>query len=116
MNDTTNNYMYCETDHLTPFSAGLFVPPNSLDFEFVFLNGSFENNLSIWISLLFIFLMYILMMLWSNYKDKQDLLKIRSLPLDDNDPQVTHITVTYNVQGIYDVWDSKKKGLYTILN
>ena len=61
----------CQSNHLTPFGAGLVTAPNTIDFDYVFANASFANNLAIYVSLMLIYLVFIILLLWSRYMDRQ---------------------------------------------
>jgi hypothetical protein len=88
--EVSAKYLRCETNHLTPFAAGLFVPPNAIEFDYVFANASFENNLSIYVALCVILITYALLTLFAMYKDRQDMLTLRSLPMTDNESTVCY--------------------------
>lgn len=59
----------CATNHLTPFGGGLIVPPNKIDFDYVFANASFENNISIYVSLLLIFAVFAVLLVACRWMD-----------------------------------------------
>ncbi|XP_037093243.1 uncharacterized protein LOC119113030 [Pollicipes pollicipes] len=93
---TDSNYRatICTCNHLTSFGSGFFVMPNrAIDFEYVFANAryvlpkiSFEDNLSIYLTLIISFFIYLVLMFWARWKDKKDLEKIGATPLPDNNP------------------------------
>ncbi len=63
------------------------MPPNTIDFGSVF--GKFANlsdNCAVFATVLSIFGLYILLAIYSRYKDKKDLIKWGVTPLPDNLP------------------------------
>ena len=84
----SSRYLRCYTNHLTPFSSGLFEPPNNVDFDYVFAEASFDNNLSIYAALLILLATFGLFLAWAKWKDGKDAHKLRSMPLSDNDGAV----------------------------
>jgi magnesium-transporting ATPase (P-type) len=86
MNDTTLSYTHCKSNHLTTFASGFEILPFALDFNYVFANSSFEQNKTIYLTVLILFALYILFSIWGRWMDKQDFLKIGVTPLIDNNP------------------------------
>ena len=79
-------HIKCLSNHLTQFASGLIVVPNEIDFDSVFANASFENNLSIYLTVIFVCLLYIVLSIITNYKDKKDKLKLNiNISLADPD-------------------------------
>ncbi|KAK7024484.1 hypothetical protein SK128_010796 [Halocaridina rubra] len=74
----------CQTTHLTSFSSGFFVAPNSIDFSYVFANMGFADNLTINITLILCLATLLCMMVWARLKDKKDLTKLGASPMTDN--------------------------------
>lgn len=77
----------CETRHLTPFGSGHFPAPNTIDFEYIFANVGFKDNLTLYMVLIVTFVCYIIMMIWARFMDKKDIEHRGVLPLEDNLPQ-----------------------------
>ena len=84
--DTSIFYTHCKTSHLTSFAGGWVVLPQSIDFNYVFANASFEKNKTIILTVSIVLALYVLFAIWGRYMDKQDLLKIGVAPLIDNQP------------------------------
>ena len=80
------SYTHCKSNHLTTFAVGLDIFPSSIDFKYVSENSSFEKNKTIYLTVLILFVIYILFSIWGRWMDKQDLLKIGVTPLIDNNP------------------------------
>lgn len=75
----------CRASHLTSFGAGFFHTPNTIDFEFVFANPSFNDNMTIYMTVIVCVSLWILLMVWSTWQDWKDRQKLRSLPMPDNE-------------------------------
>ncbi|XP_071550461.1 LOW QUALITY PROTEIN: polycystin-1-like protein 2 [Panulirus ornatus] len=74
----------CEAGHLTSFGAGFFVTPNTVDFDYVFANLGFHDNLTIYITLILTLTIFIILAIWARHKDKLDVRKLGAAPLPDN--------------------------------
>ena len=74
----------CRASHLTSFAAGFFPTPNTIDFEFVFAEAAFTDNLTIYLTIIISLLLYLLLTIWSYLSDKEDRKRLRSLALPDN--------------------------------
>ncbi|XP_066985426.1 LOW QUALITY PROTEIN: polycystin-1-like protein 2 [Macrobrachium rosenbergii] len=74
----------CEATHLTSFGSGFIVAPNTVDFNYVFANMGFDDNLTIYITLIISITIFILMMVWARLKDRKDIMKLGAAPLPDN--------------------------------
>ncbi|XP_064112518.1 uncharacterized protein LOC135219572 isoform X1 [Macrobrachium nipponense] len=95
--EVTETLTKCETIHLTPFGSGHFFIPNEIDVQYVFANAGFVDNLTLYIILIFLLVLYIMMMIWARYMDKKDLQYRGVEPLEDNsveDKYLYEITVT----------------------
>lgn len=66
----------CNSTHLTSFGSGMFVMPNTIDFNYVFVNMGFTDNLTIYLTLIVSLLIFVLLMIYARYKDKQDVTKV----------------------------------------
>ena len=73
---TTPLETYCYCDHLTSFGSGFAVQPNAIDFAFVFSNADFLSNPTLYITEIFIGVLYIVLFIWARRQDKKDLLKV----------------------------------------
>ena len=74
----------CRSTHATSFASGLFVRPNTIDFEYVFANASFTDNLTIYMTLIVLLVMYLLLLIWARWQDRKDVEKLGAFPLPDN--------------------------------
>jgi hypothetical protein len=84
INDTSLLYAHCKSNHLTTFAGGLDILPVALDFDYVFANSSFEQNKTIYLTIIILYTLYILFSIWGRWMDKKDDLKIGVAPLIDN--------------------------------
>lgn len=66
----------CLCSHLTVFAAGFFVPPNTIDFDFVFSHADFDKNLGIYASLIIVYVLYFVLLIWAKNRDDLDLTKV----------------------------------------
>ena len=72
----------CHCNHLTLFGSGFLVAPNTIDFSYIFANAGFEDNYIIYTTLIVTFSIFIILLIWSRWKDRKDLEKVsRKFPL-----------------------------------
>ena len=84
VNGTSLSYTHCKSNHLTTFASGFDNLPVSINFNYIFANSSFEQNKTIYLTVLILFALYIMFSIWGRWMDKQDYLKIGVTPLIDN--------------------------------
>ena len=84
MNDTTLTYTHCKSNHLTTFASGFEFFPETIDFNYVYAHLSFEQNKTIYLTVVILVAVYILFSIWGRWMDKQDYFKIGVTPLIDN--------------------------------
>ncbi|MCL4148695.1 UNVERIFIED_CONTAM: hypothetical protein GTU68_040089 [Idotea baltica] len=77
----------CQTSHASQFSLGYSLLPNSLNFDYIFANVGFIDNLSIYVTLIILISLYIIMMIWGYWKDKKDFERRGVTPLPDNNQE-----------------------------
>jgi len=82
--DTSIMQTHCSSSHLTSFAGGLVVMPNKINFQYVFANSSLAKNYTIYLTLIFFAILYVIFALWGFFMDKRDLSKIKIIPLEDN--------------------------------
>ncbi|XP_063604126.1 uncharacterized protein LOC134779789 [Penaeus indicus] len=76
----------CSCNHLTSFASGFFPQPNAIDFNKL-LNMNAADNPTIIITMIATLAVYIMLLIWGRFKDKEDLTKLGATPLPDNDPR-----------------------------
>jgi hypothetical protein len=84
ISDTSISFTHCRSNHLTTFASGFDILPSLINFNYVFENSSFGQNKTIYLTVLIIFAIYILFLIWGRWMDRQDFLKIGVTPLIDN--------------------------------
>ena len=87
INDTSLLYTHCQSNHLTTFAGGLdeFLP-TQINFIYIYSNSPFQQNKTIYLTVIVFFVIYILFSICGRWGDKQDMLKIGVTPLIDNNP------------------------------
>uniref|UniRef100_UPI00398F81D5 polycystin-1-like protein 2 n=1 Tax=Pristiophorus japonicus TaxID=55135 RepID=UPI00398F81D5 len=84
---TTTTSTQCLCNHLTFFSSSFFVMPNTVDVsKTAELFATFADNPVVVTTVACIFGLYILAVVWTRRKDKQDMTKVKITLLADNDP------------------------------
>ena len=86
LESTTQYVTECVTTHLTDFAGGFIVLPPAIDFNHVFANASFTQNLAIYITVILVVSLYILLAIWSRIMDRRDVQRMGVTPLADNHP------------------------------
>ncbi|XP_033373170.1 polycystic kidney disease protein 1-like 2 [Parus major] len=77
----------CLCNHLTFFGSSFFVIPNAIDVsKTTQLFGTFVDNPVVVTTVVCIFLIYVLVVIWARRKDIQDDAKVKITVLEDNDP------------------------------
>ncbi|XP_037775872.1 polycystic kidney disease protein 1-like 2 [Penaeus monodon] len=71
----------CQASHLTSFASGFFPSPNEINFEFIFANAGFTDNVSIYMTLAFTLALFMVLLIWARYKDREDLKELGVTPL-----------------------------------
>ena len=74
----------CRTSHLTSFGTGFFALPNTIDFKFIFAKASFEDNLTIYVAVIFTLLCMVVTLVWAKVHDKKDKDKLVTRQCPDN--------------------------------
>ncbi|CAF0823152.1 unnamed protein product [Adineta steineri] len=81
----TNHYeTQCFSTHLTTFASGFHVFPESVNWNYVFANADFMKNKTIYLTIICVCVIYVILLLFSRYKDKKDIEKLGVTPLPDN--------------------------------
>ena len=84
MADTNENFTHCQSKHLTQFAGGWVVLPSAINFEYVFANASFEKNITIYVTVIIITLIYFFLAIFSRIMDVRDKEKYRYCLMQDN--------------------------------
>lgn len=59
--------------------------PNTIDFSYVFANAGFTDNVTIYMTIMITFALYVILMVWARMEDRKDLSKLGACSLPDND-------------------------------
>ncbi|UJR21041.1 hypothetical protein I4U23_024141 [Adineta vaga] len=81
---TNHHETQCFSTHLTSFANGFTVLPETINWKYVFANADFMRNKTIYLTVICIFIIYILLMIYARFKDRKDLEKLGVTPLPDN--------------------------------
>ena len=71
--------IHCHCNHLTAFGGELFVAPNPIDFDKVFIElqrTSETGNVTVIITVSCVFGLYLILILWVRKADQKDALKV----------------------------------------
>lgn len=85
LESTSLSFTQCTSNHLTQFAGGFITLPSGINFSDVFAHASFLQNITIYMTVILLSLLYILLFIWSRYMDKRDELKTRVYSLPDNE-------------------------------
>jgi len=81
---TNHNENECYSTHLTTFAGGFIVLPSPINWNYVFTNADFNKNKTIYLTVIVISIVYLLLIIYSRYKDKKDIEKLGVISLNDN--------------------------------
>ncbi|CAF0990631.1 unnamed protein product [Adineta steineri] len=74
----------CLSTHLTSFAGGFIVLPAPINWSYVFANADFMKNKTVYLTMIFTSISYIILMIYARFKDKKDFEKLGVTPLADN--------------------------------
>ena len=74
----------CYSTHLTKFTGGFQVLPAPINWNYVFANADFLKNKTIYLTVICVVVIYLILVIFSRYKDRKDLQKLGVTPLSDN--------------------------------
>ena len=70
--DSNLTHAHCQTSHLTVFASGFIVLPNAINFNYVWSNASFLQNIVVYCTVITLVSSYILLAIWAIYMDSND--------------------------------------------
>ena len=77
-NGTTKWNTECLCTHLTSFGGDFAVPPNTIDFTNVWAKfANLNENAAVFSTVIALIGLYIILLIWSRYMDKRDIIKVR---------------------------------------
>ncbi|XP_059152857.1 polycystin-1-like protein 2 [Physella acuta] len=77
----------CLCNHLTTFAGGFIVVPNVIDWNYVFAHADFLSNPTLYLTEIFIAVIFSIAFFLARRKDKRDMSLLGLAPLADNDPR-----------------------------
>jgi len=85
--ETTNTSMtQCISNHLTQIAGGFIALPSGINFNDVFANASFLDNITIYMTVIVMVTLYVIFFIWARYQDQKDKIKNAIKILPDNEP------------------------------
>ncbi|KAK0049118.1 polycystin-1 isoform X2, partial [Biomphalaria pfeifferi] len=85
--ESTEEKTVCLCNHMTTFAGGFIVVPNTIDWNFVFSHADFMSNPTLYITEMFIAVVFAIAFYLARQKDKKDMALIGLTPMADNDPR-----------------------------
>lgn len=85
LSDTNATHTHCSSSHLTDFAAGFRSESLLIDFEFILSKACVEKNSIVLTTIVISFILFLLFVSWSIFKDRKDKLKITMNRMTDND-------------------------------
>lgn len=95
LDSTNTTHAHCESNHLTQFAGGWLTVPSGIDFNDVWANASFLQNITIYMTVIVITTIYSILLVWTFYMDKRDKLKKRIKLLVDPDDAYFYEIIFY---------------------
>lgn len=86
LSDSNTTHTHCVSYHLTEFAGGFVVLPDTIDFDNVWANASFTQNLTIYLTVIIVSCLYLILLVWCRYMDWKDGRKRAVFFLEDNSP------------------------------
>ena len=81
----TNVYQtQCYSKQLKTFSTSITILPKLIDWNYVFATADFLRNKTIYLTVILISIIYLILLIFSRYKDKKDLENLGVTSLLDN--------------------------------
>jgi hypothetical protein len=94
----TNHYeTQCFSTHLTTFASSFVVLPAPINCNYVFANADFLINKTVYLTVIYVSIIYIILMIYKFYKNKRDLEKLGVTLLPDHHKldQYFHQTIIF---------------------
>ena len=101
---TTYEDAHCRTSHLTAFGTGFFTLPNTVDFDYIFAAASFEDNLTIYMTVIFTLCCMVSLLIWARVNDVRDKEKLVTHNCPDNASQDCYL---YEILTFTGSWKGK---------
>jgi polycystin 1L2 len=85
LESTNTTHTQCQSNHLTQFAGGWLTVPSGINFNDVWANAGFLQNITIYMTVIVITLIYLILLIFTSYMDKKDKYKNRIKILADSD-------------------------------
>ncbi|XP_078692040.1 polycystin-1-like protein 2 [Branchiostoma floridae x Branchiostoma belcheri] len=106
---SNSTHTQCLCNHLTSFASDLFVPPNPIDFSYVFANASFLDNVTTYVTVITIYVVFAIAAIWARRMDKKDVEMLGLTPLPDNQPGDRYLYEIFVYTGLWKGSGTKSK-------
>ncbi|XP_035695813.1 polycystic kidney disease protein 1-like 2 [Branchiostoma floridae] len=106
---SNSTHTQCLCNHLTSFASDLFVPPNPIDFSYVFANASFLDNITTYVTIITIYVIFAIGAIWARRMDKRDIEMLGLTPLPDNQPGDRYLYEIFVYTGLWKGCGTKSK-------
>ena len=81
---TNYDQTQCFSTHLTKFTGGFQPLPRPINWNYAFANADFLKNKTVYSTVICVTVMYLILVIYSRYKDRKDLQKLGVTSLPDN--------------------------------
>jgi hypothetical protein len=76
----TNHYqIQCFSTHLATFAGGFLVLPAPVNWNYVFANAGFAKNMTVYLTVICVCVIYLLLIIYARVQDKEDLKKVHQV-------------------------------------
>jgi len=82
---TDSEFTQCTSTHLTSFAGGFITVPSGIDFNDVWANADFLQNITIYMTMIVMAALYIIFFIYARWMDKKDKIKNMIKILPDNE-------------------------------
>jgi hypothetical protein len=76
LSTSNTTHTQCISNHLTEFASGWIVLPNNINFNYVWSNASFTQNMTIYITVILACTIYFILLIWTLTNDRNDMIKL----------------------------------------
>jgi hypothetical protein len=90
LSTSNTTYTQCISNHLTEFASGWIVLPNAINFDDVWSNASFTQNMTIYITVIVISSIYFILLMWAQISDRNDMIKSEIKSFASNETNDTY--------------------------
>ena len=108
LNTTNTSFTQCISYHLTQFAGGWITVPSGINFNDVFANASFLQNITIYMTVIVMSALYMILLFFTLYMDRKDKIKnmIKLLPDNQSDDIYFYEIIFYTGASPFSATDS----------